>query len=80
MIAYEFYSLDPIEGYELIGMLPERRKNPVRITQASIMNWGDKFFGKKLALKDIFFIQVTIDENTRRIFRPTPFFISQPKI
>ena len=80
MIAYEFYSLDPIEGYELIGMLPERRKNPVRITQASIMNWGDKFFGKKLALKDIFFIQVTIDENTGRIFRPTLCFISQPKI
>jgi len=80
MVAYKFYWLDPIEGYELIGMLPERRKNPVRITQASIMNWGDKFFGKKLAIKDIFFIQVTIDENTGRIFRPTPFFISQPKI
>jgi hypothetical protein len=80
MIAYEFYCLDPIEGYELIGMLPERRKNPGRITQASIMKWGDKFFHKKLAIRDIFFIQVTIDENTGRIFRPTPFFISQPKI
>ena len=80
MIAYEFYWLDAIEGYELIGMLPERRKNPVRITQASIMNWGDKFFGKNLAIKDIFFIQVTIDENTGRILRPARFFISQPKI
>jgi hypothetical protein len=80
MDAYEFYRLDSIGGYEIIGVLPERRKNQARITQASIMNWGDKFFGKKLGIKDIFFIQVTIDENTGRIFRPTPFFISQPKI
>jgi hypothetical protein len=78
--AYEFYWLDPIKGYQLIGTLPERRKNPSRITQASITNWGEKFFGKKLGIKDIFFIQVTIDENTGRIFRPTPFFISQQNI
>jgi hypothetical protein len=77
MVAYEFYWRDPIRGYQLIGTLPERRKNPSRITQASITNWGEKFFGKKLAIKDIFFIQVRIDANTGRIFRPTPFFISQ---
>jgi hypothetical protein len=77
MVAYEFYWLDPIKGYQLVGVLPERRKNPARITQASIINWGGKFFGKKLGIKDIFFIQVTIDENTGRIFRPTPFLINQ---
>jgi hypothetical protein len=75
MVAYEFYWLDPIKGYQLIGVLPERRKNPERITQASIIIWGEKFFGKKLGLKDIFFIEVTIDENSGRIFRPTPFLI-----
>jgi hypothetical protein len=75
MTAYEFYWIDPIKGYQLIGRLPERRKNPSRITPASIMNWGEKFFGKKLEIKDIFFIQVTIEENTGRIFRPTEFFI-----
>ena len=80
MTAYEFYWFDPIKGYQLIGTLPERRKKSSRITQASIMNWGEKFFGKKLGIKDIFFIQVTIDENTARISRPTPFFISQQRI
>jgi hypothetical protein len=78
--AYEFYWLDPTKGYQLIGTLPERRKNPSRITQASITNWGEKFFGKKLGINDIFFIQVTIDENTGRISRLTPFFISQQNI
>ena len=73
MVAYEFYWLDPIKGYQLVGVLPERRKNSARITQASIINRGEKFFGKKLGIKDIFFIQVTVDENTGRIFRPTPF-------
>lgn len=33
MVACEFYWLDPIEGYQHIGTLPERRKNPTRITQ-----------------------------------------------
>jgi len=80
MVAYEFYWLGPTEGYQQIGVLPERRRNPARITQASIMNWGRKFFGEKLGIKDIFFIQVTIDENTARVIRPTPFFISQQKI
>lgn len=79
MIAYEFYWLDPIKGYQRIGLLPERRKNPARITQASVMNWGNTFFGKNLNIKDIFFIQVTIDENSGRIFRPTPFFTIQQK-
>lgn len=77
MVAYKFYWFDPIKGYQLIGTLPERRKNPSRITQASIMNWGEKFFGKKFGSKDIFFFQVTVDENSVRIFRPAPFFISQ---
>jgi len=80
MVSYEFYWLDLIKGYQLIGVLPERRKNPKRITQASIINWGEKYFGKKLALKDIFFIEVTIDENSGRIFRPTPFLTNQQKI
>jgi len=80
MVVYEIYWIDPIEGYQLVGTLPERRKNPSRITRASITNWAEKFFGKKLEIKDIFFIQVTIDENTGIISRPTPFFISQQNI
>ena len=77
MLVYEFYWRDPIKGYQLIGTLPERRKNSSRITQTSIMNWGEKFFGKKLDVKDIFFIQITIDKNTGRIVLPTPPLIMQ---
>ncbi len=76
MIAYEFYWYDPVKGYELVGILPERRKNPERITQKSVIGWGEKVFGN-LGTKDIYFIQVTINEYTGNIFRPTPFSITQ---
>ena len=72
MEAYEFYWLDEVKGYELLGVLPERRKGPARITEKSVLGWADKIFGNKLSTKDIYFIQVTINENTGMIFRPTP--------
>ena len=72
MVAYEFYWHDEIKGYELLGVLPERRKDPARITERSILGWVDKVFGSKFSFKDIYFIQVTIHENTGRIFRPPP--------
>jgi hypothetical protein len=75
MVAYEIYWLDPTGGYQIIGVLPERRKNPERITQESIMNWGGRIFGKDLNTEDTFFIQVKIDEKTVRMFRPIPFSI-----
>ena len=77
MVAYEFYWLDPVKGYELVGILPERRENPARITQKSVMNWAENVIANKLSTKDIYFIQVTIDEYTGKIFRPTPPFVSQ---
>ena len=70
MVAYEFYWLDEAKGYQLIGVLPERRKCPERITQKSILKWGEKIFGKNVDTKDIFFIQVTSDETDVRIFQP----------
>ena len=73
MIAYEFYWLDSTGGYQIIGVLPERRKNPERITQQSVMNWGRNFYSKGLDTKDIFIIQVTIDPDTGKISRPIPY-------
>jgi len=61
MVAYEFYWHDPIKGYQLIGVLPERRRNPNRITKESVLNWGKKYFGNHLNLNDMFFIEVEID-------------------
>jgi hypothetical protein len=72
MVAYEFYWHDEIKGYELLGVLPERRKTPARITEKSVLGWVDKVFGNKFSIKDIYFIQVTIHEDTGTIFRPAP--------
>ena len=60
MVAYEFY-LNDFEGNKrLIGILPERRKDPLRITQKSILRWG------KMLLNDtkgsFVFERITISE------------------
>ena len=60
MIAYELYWHDEIEEAHLIGILPERRKDPGRITQESILNWGRKVVGDSVNAKDVFFTQVEI--------------------
>ena len=80
MVAYEFYWLEPTGGYQIMGVLPERRKNPERVTEESIMKWGEKIFGKDIDTKDIFFIQVAIDDKTIRMFRPIPFSITYKEI
>jgi len=77
MVAYQFYWYDPVKGYELIGVLPERRKKPERITQKSIMGWAEKVFANNLSAEDICFIQVTINEHGGMVFPPTPAFLSQ---
>ena len=61
MVGYEFYFHDPIKGYQLIGILPERRKNPKRITKESVLNWGKKYFGGNLNLNEMFFLEVEIN-------------------
>ncbi len=61
MVGYELYSWRDPTGYELIGVLPERRKDPRRITKESIFNWGRKYFDIELDLNDMYFIEVEID-------------------
>ena len=60
MVAYEFYLRDEKGSDKFIGILPERRKNPERITQESIINWGRTLIGNNREVKDISFIQVEI--------------------
>ncbi len=60
MVAYKFYCRDENEGVHFIGVLPERRENPARITQESIVNWGAKVIGNNSGVKQIFFTQVAI--------------------
>jgi len=65
-MGYELYWHDPIKGYQLIGVLPERRRNPKRITKESVLNWGGKYFGKNLNLNEMFFLEVEINGQSIR--------------
>jgi hypothetical protein len=62
MVAYEFYWRDEIGDAHLVGILPERRKDPNRISDESIMNWVKKIIGDGIKINDIFFSKVTIIE------------------
>jgi hypothetical protein len=68
MVAYELYLYDEIKGYELIGILPERRKDPKRITKESVLNWGRMILGDNTDGKKIFFKCVTIDDVSGETF------------
>jgi hypothetical protein len=61
MTAYEFYYRDA-KGDHLIGILPERRKNPERINQESIMKWIRMILGDNADVEDknLFFIRVEV--------------------
>jgi hypothetical protein len=61
MVAYEFYWRDEIGDIHLIGILPERRKNPLRISNQSILNWVDKVTGN--GGNNIFFTKITLDDG-----------------
>jgi len=70
MVAYEFYLNDPEGNESLIGILPERRKDPRRITQQSILKWG-----RMLSYDNggsVFFERITINEYTGKFFRFRP--------
>ena len=63
MVAYELYRRDSLEGYQHIGTLPERRMNPARITEESVMNWAREILGESVNCENLFFITITIDKN-----------------
>ena len=64
MLAYEFYYHDHTNEHQLIGILPERRKDLQRITPESIMNWVEKLLGSELDIGRIDFVEVTINRMT----------------
>jgi len=61
MSAYELYTLNEGKGYEFIGFLPERRRNPIGITRDAGTNWGKTLSGDDVDGKNIIFRRVTID-------------------
>ena len=64
MISYELFSFDEKNGYEFIGILPERRKDPKRITDESVVNWGKMVLGDRSEGKKILFNRVAIEDVT----------------
>jgi hypothetical protein len=61
MLVYEVYALNRKKGYELIGVLPERRKNPTRITKESIIGWARMLLDGDVKVEDIFYKPVEIE-------------------
>ncbi len=75
MVAYELYLHDGIKEDELIGILPERRKDPNRITKESVLKWGRKVIGDSSNRKNIIIKLLRIDDTTNEIFEvDTHFF------
>ena len=60
MTAYEFYWKDHEGGEHFLGTLPERRKNPERITEESIKKWGRLIIGEWAKINNFYFIQVKV--------------------
>ena len=58
MVAYYFYLDNGCDGFDLFGILPERRKNRLRITQESIMKWGKLVAGSHIDPRTIYFIKM----------------------
>ncbi len=60
MTAYEFYYRDEKGKEHFIGILPERRKDPERITRESVLNWGRKVIGDTPDVENIYFLTVSV--------------------
>ncbi len=67
MVSYEFYFDTGEKGdnpaismneSNLIGILPERRKDRRRVTRNSIMRWGRLAAGSYVDPKRIYYIQI----------------------
>ncbi|HSB05590.1 MAG TPA: hypothetical protein VLK23_10380 [Thermodesulfobacteriota bacterium] len=71
MLAYRFYLRDAMKNcFDPVGVLPERRMDPERITDESIVHWGKKYFGKNLKNEDIFFIESVLEDSEKGFFLP----------
>lgn len=60
MVTYEFYLKDGSEEPNLIGVLPERRRDRRRITRGSIMRWGQLVAGSYADPNSVYFIQLDL--------------------
>ena len=67
MVSYQFYCSDEKGKDHLIGILPERRVNPERITDRSIIKWAREIIGDGCHGRKIRFLRVTMLEGNQEI-------------
>jgi len=77
MVAYEFYVRDKANGDRLLGILPERRRNPERVSEKSIMNWAVMVFSDAVDINKVFFVRVSLEKNGNGFFFPHPNYEKQ---
>lgn len=75
MQGYKFYKYDDVLGYQFVRTVPERRKNPTRITDESIMNLEKKVLGAHTDFERILVVPIPSDMGSTNCFSDTrPFF------
>lgn len=57
MVAYEIYFFDEAQRPHLIGVLPERREDPLRITRESVMDRVRMITGDMIDVSSLYFVQ-----------------------
>jgi len=63
MIAYKFYLRNPKRVFEFAGVLSERRRDPKRVSDESILNLGKIHFDRNAKeYEDIFFVETILKE------------------
>jgi hypothetical protein len=60
MVAYQFYCMGEGGKDDLIAILPERRRNPDRVTDRSILNWATEVIGNGCNGQSIYFVDVEL--------------------
>jgi hypothetical protein len=61
MVIDKFYFRDTAKGDVMIGVLPERRTMPQRITQESVTNWVRKTpFSTEVDFNNVYFVPITV--------------------
>jgi hypothetical protein len=57
MVAYEIYLFDEAQRPHLIGVLPERREDPLRITRESVLDRVRIMTGDMIDVNNLYFVQ-----------------------
>jgi hypothetical protein len=58
MLAYKFYCMGEDGKDDLIAILPERRCDPERITDQSVLKWAKEVIGNGCRGQSIYFVEV----------------------